>query len=59
MPKTVPDARLVALLRNPVDRAYSHYQMWVGRGDEVRSFEEATRQEMAGETVGRYLIRGL
>jgi hypothetical protein len=39
MPKTIPDARLVALLRNPVDRAYSHYQMWVGRGDEVRSFE--------------------
>jgi hypothetical protein len=59
MAKTVPDAKLIALLRNPVDRAYSHYQMWVRRGDEVRSFEEATRQEMAGETDARYLIRGL
>src|SRR5436190_6023827 len=27
--QTVPDARLVAILRNPVDRAYSHY--WMNR----------------------------
>jgi hypothetical protein len=59
MAKTVPDARLVALLRNPVDRAYSHYQMWARRGDEVRSFGEATRQEMAGEARVGYLARGL
>src|SRR4051812_47155826 len=25
MAQTVPDARLVAILRNPIDRAYSHY----------------------------------
>jgi Sulfotransferase domain len=59
MAKTVPDARLVALLRNPVDRAYSHHQMWARRGDEVRSFDEATRQEMAGEAGVGYLVRGL
>ena len=59
MANTVPDARLIALLRNPVDRAYSHYQMWARRGDEVRSFGEATRQEMAGEAGVGYLVRGL
>jgi hypothetical protein len=59
MAKTIPDAKLIALLRNPVDRAYSHYQMWVRRGDEIRSFGEATRQEMAGETRAGYLVRGL
>jgi hypothetical protein len=58
MAKTVPDARLIALLRNPVDRAYSQYQMRMRRGHEVRSFEEAIRQEMAGESGEEYLARG-
>jgi hypothetical protein len=41
----VPDARLVAILRNPVDRAYSHY--WHNRsvGREELSFEEALEAE--------------
>jgi hypothetical protein len=41
----VPDARLVAILRNPVDRAYSHY--WHNRsvGREELSFEEALTSE--------------
>ena len=59
MAKTIPDAKLIALLRNPVDRAYSHFQMGVRRGDEVRSFGEAIRQEIAGETEEEYLVRGL
>ncbi len=59
MAKTVPDAKLVTLLRNPADRAYSQYQMGVRRGNEVRSFEEATQQELAGETGAGYLVRGL
>ena len=59
MTKVIPDAKLVALLRNPVDRAYSEYQMWVRRGKEVRSFGEATKQELAGETGLGYLVRGL
>jgi hypothetical protein len=41
----VPDARLVAILRNPVDRAYSHY--WHNRsvGREELSFEDALTAE--------------
>jgi hypothetical protein len=67
MARIVPDARHMALLRNPVDRAYSHYQMEVRRGNEARSFEEATNEEMTSAEDARntvdvryaYLTRGL
>jgi hypothetical protein len=41
----VPDARLVVLLRNPVDRALSHYNYEVALGREPLSFEEALERE--------------
>jgi hypothetical protein len=41
----VPEARLIALLRNPVDRAYSRYQQMVRRGRVTRSFEEVVEEE--------------
>ncbi|HYX89257.1 MAG TPA: sulfotransferase domain-containing protein [Gaiellaceae bacterium] len=41
----VPGAKLIALLRNPVDRAYSHYQHEVALGREPLSFEEALAAE--------------
>ena len=50
---TVPDAKLLVLLRNPVDRAYSHYQHQLRRHREWLSFEEAIEREperLAGET---------
>jgi hypothetical protein len=49
----VPDVRLVALLRDPVDRAYSHYQHEVALGREPLSFEDglaAEKQRTRGET---------
>ncbi len=45
MAGVVPQARLIALLRNPVDRTYSHYQMQVKRGTEPSTFEEAIEQQ--------------
>ncbi len=48
----VPDARFVLLLRDPVARAYSHYQHEVARGFESMTFEDALRSEeerLAGE----------
>jgi hypothetical protein len=41
----LPDIRMIALLRDPVDRAYSHY--WLNRslGMETASFEEAVADE--------------
>jgi hypothetical protein len=55
MAEVVPQARLIALLRNPVDRAYSHYQMQVKRGTEPRSFEEAIEQHSSYVSRGIYV----
>lgn len=47
----LPHAKAVVLLRNPVDRAYSDYQMGARRGRETLSFEEAIAKET--ERIGR------
>ncbi len=41
----LPDVKLIAILRNPVMRAYSHYQMEVRDGCEKLPFEEAIERE--------------
>ena len=41
----VPEARLVVLVRNPIDRALSHYQHEVALGREPLSFEDALAAE--------------
>lgn len=51
----LPDARLLVLLRNPVDRAFSHYRHRIRKGLESRSFEEAIAQEL--ETVADDIAR--
>jgi hypothetical protein len=43
--ETVPQAKLIVLLRNPVDRAYSHYHHEVRMGTETLSFERAIERE--------------
>jgi len=50
--EALPDVRLIALLRDPVARAYSHYQLSVRDGHEALGFEDALRGEadrLAGE----------
>ena len=50
--KALPDVRLVAIVRDPVARAYSHHQLSVRDGREQLGFEEALRAEparLAGE----------
>jgi hypothetical protein len=42
---TLPDARLIVILRDPVDRAYSHYHHSVRHGREPLSFEDALAAE--------------
>lgn len=49
-----PDAKLIALLRNPVDMAYSLYQMKLRGGIETLSFEDAIdceAERLAGEAA--------
>jgi len=45
MSKVLPHVKLIAILRNPIDRAYSHYNMQVKNGYETLSFEEAINSE--------------
>ncbi len=51
--RTLPGARFVVLVRNPVDRAWSHYRMTVRKGRATRSFEEsiASQIERLGSTA--------
>ncbi|MGM0588495.1 MAG: sulfotransferase domain-containing protein [Bacteroidota bacterium] len=54
--QTLADPKLIVLLRNPVHRAYSHYQHEVRQGREMLSFQEALEQEegRTGATREKY-----
>ncbi len=41
----LPEVKIIILLRNPVDRAYSHYHHEVEKRRETLSFEDAIRME--------------
>ena len=50
--RAIPNARMIVLLRDPVDRAYSHYHHEVRLGNENLSFGDALKEEttrLAGE----------
>ncbi len=41
----VPDAKLIAILRDPAERAFSHFQHEVRKGRETLGFNDAMRRE--------------
>jgi hypothetical protein len=43
--RELPDVRLIMVVRDPVDRAYSHYSYEKARGNETLSFEDAIAAE--------------
>lgn len=45
----LPDVKLISILRNPIDRAISHYRMTVRRGLEKRSIDQAFHELMQPE----------
>jgi hypothetical protein len=45
MVKTLPRVKLIAILRDPIDRAYSHFQLNKALGIEPMSFQQALRAE--------------
>ncbi|HEV7307814.1 sulfotransferase [Ensifer sp.] len=55
--KALPQARLIAQLRNPVDRAYSDYCMLYRRGEVGRDITRYLDPRQAGG--GRFLLGGL
>jgi len=52
--EAVPDVRLVAILRDPVPRAWSHYWFNVRRGWEPKSFEHALDAEEERGAIGEW-----
>ena len=62
MKKDIPNIQLIVLLRNPIDRAYSAYNMNVAHGDgpKAQTFEQAiANSDLSMEASEVYLIRGL
>jgi len=54
--ETIPDVKMIAVLRNPVDRAWSHYLMHAAKGhpmfsaDFAKAIQETKVYRRAGET---------
>ncbi|MBK1649288.1 sulfotransferase family protein [Rhabdochromatium marinum] len=48
-----PHLRLIALLRNPIDRAFSHFTMSLRRGMEKRDFAQAANELLTPEALAR------
>lgn len=44
-----PDMKIIAILRNPVSRAFSNYQMYVRLGHESEKFPKVVADELAGK----------
>lgn len=62
--KHLPNTKLIVILRDPVERAYSSWNMYrnfkpTSHLFEARSFEEAIEDEFAGIPGKNYLARGL
>lgn len=59
MLQVVPEVRCIAVLRNPVERAFSHYQYECRRGGERYSFEDAlaAEEERTGKDWARAQIQ--
>lgn len=49
MAGVIPEARLISVIRNPVERAYSAYHHRVRNGSEKRTFEEAVEKALKRE----------
>jgi hypothetical protein len=48
----LPSTKLIVLLRDPVDRAYSHYWHFREREGETRTWEQVVADELAGKSAG-------
>jgi Sulfotransferase domain len=49
--RAFPTVRLIALLRDPIDRALSQWRMSVRQGVELRSFEEAMAEQLEPDSL--------
>ncbi|AEH44613.1 sulfotransferase [Thermodesulfatator indicus DSM 15286] len=54
--KVITNVKLIFIMRNPVDRAWSHYWHRVKMGEETRSFEDVIRSVKDGN-LNEYIVR--
>lgn len=54
MAKDLPDVRLISILRNPIDRAFSHFLFLVRNGAKYQSFEECIEDRPDILSRGKY-----
>jgi len=47
----IPEVKMIALLRNPIDRAFSHYWQSVRKGREMESFQEVIERQLSDESA--------
>jgi hypothetical protein len=59
MAGVVPQARLMAVLRNPVDRVLSAYYHRLRNGQETRTFEKTVRASLEGDPDSNRLSRNI
>jgi hypothetical protein len=59
MAEVIPQARLIALLRNPVERAYSDYHHEARKGPDARTLEEAMNYASLDDARSRCLSRSI
>jgi sulfotransferase family protein len=59
MAEVTPQARLIALLRNPVDRAYADYHRVASKGQNTRPLEEAMDYASLDDTRNNLLSKGI
>jgi hypothetical protein len=52
------NVKIIIMIRDPIDRAYSQYKMEVRRGGEDQSFEVAIERALNGDDVKGYLEAG-
>lgn len=65
---TVPEVKLIALLRDPIERAFSQYRHMVRKEYDARSFDEVVREHLSSGALTRarqaprgtntYLVQG-
>jgi hypothetical protein len=55
----VPDCKLVAILRNPIDRAFSDYSMFVRDGIEKEPFADVIHRPRSIKPMGHYVETGM
>src|SRR5215204_6214158 len=59
MAGVVPQPRLIAVLRNPVDRAFSAYYHRLRNGHETQTFEETARASLEEDPHSNHMSRNI